>query len=156
MARQAGGKEELLQQAEEEWRRLLDVAQGLSEERQLLAGVAGHWSVKDLLGHVATWDDELVKVVERFQNSGEKTSYGGREGVDRFNESEAENKRILSFSQVWDELRRSHQHLLDFLYELPPESFTPGSYTGDRITIESTGHYREHREEMENWRTANR
>ena len=141
-----------LERIDGEWQWFLDVTNGFSEEELLLPRAVGHWTAKDMIGHVATWEDELIKKVERFRSSGEKTSYGGEAGVDRFNEAEAEKKRGLSLSQVWDELHQSHQRLLDFLRGLPDEAFTPGTYTGDWMAVDSADHYREHREDLERWR----
>ena len=156
MTSEARAKAELLEQGDREWRRLLEVAQGFSEEDQLLPGAVGKWSVKDLLGHIATWKDELVRVVERFQRSGEATSYGDEAAIDRFNEAEVEKRRRQSLSQAWDELRQSHQRLLEFLQGLPEEAYAPGTYTADWIASVTKGHYREHQEDLERWKASPR
>ena len=147
-------KAEIIGRVDEEWQRLVGIAEGFSDEEQLLPYAVGHWSVKDLLGHIATWDDELVRAVERFQHEGEKTSYGDEAAIDRFNEAEAEKRRGLSLGQVWDEMRRSHRRLLQFLQGLPEEAYAPGTYTGDCIATDSLGHYREHWEDLERWKAS--
>ena len=45
----------------------------------------GHWSVRDMTGHIATWDRELVKVVDRYIASSEKTDYGNDDAVNSYN-----------------------------------------------------------------------
>ena len=147
---------ETLEWIDEEWQRFLDVAKGFSEEHLQLPNVVGHWTAKDLIGHVATWDQELVKVVDRYLTNGEKTDYGGEADVDRLNEAEAEKKRGLSLSQVWDELHQSHRRLLDLLRGLPEEALTRGTYITGAITDDTAEHYREHREDLERWQAARR
>ena len=41
--------------------------------------------VTGLFGHIATWDRELVKVVDRYIASSEKTDYGNDDAVNSYN-----------------------------------------------------------------------
>ncbi len=147
-------KAEFLEQANEEWRKLMSTAEQLSDEEKLLPGAVGHWSVKEMLGHVATWDTELVKVVDRFRRSGEETDYGDDAEVDRLNQAEVEKQRDLSFEQLGGLLHESHDQLMQFLQGLPEEAFDSDTYTGDWIATDSGGHYHEHREDVERWRDS--
>ena len=149
-------KTQILQQASEQWQRLLDVAGGVSEEEQLIPGAVGHWSVRDTLLHVAAWDEELVKQVEQYRRNDEEADYGDDEAGDRLNQAQVDEKRGLSLDQAWEELRTSHQAMLDFLRGLPEEAFAVHSYTGDQIATETLGHYREHLEDIERWKASRR
>ena len=100
--------------------------------------------------------DALSKQVERYRSSGQTTDYGDGEAVDRLNQAQVDEKLGLSQDQVWETLHASHQVLVQLLYRLPKETFVPGTYTGDQIAIESLGHYREHREDLELWQAARR
>ncbi len=154
MTSQSGSKAEVLESVNTEWERLLDVLKGTSAEEQTTGGVVGHWSVREALVHVAVWDGELLKVVERFRASGQETSYGGDEAVDSLNEAQVQEQRGLSADQVSDLLRESHDRLLGFLRGLPDEAFAAGTYTGDWINTDSAGHYKEHREDIERWKAS--
>ncbi len=147
-------KTEVLEQANEEWRKLISIAEQLSDEEKLLPGAVGRWSVKEMLGHVAHWDTELVNVVDRFRRSGEETDYGDDVEVDSLNQAEVDKQSSLSFKQLGDLLRESHDRLMQFLQGLPEEAFSQDTYTGDWIATDSGGHYREHREDVERWRDS--
>ena len=49
-------KQDALSQMADEWQRFLEVAQRFSHEEQILQGVVGHWSAKDVLIHIAAGD----------------------------------------------------------------------------------------------------
>ena len=136
-------------QMEEQWNRLLHLARGLSDEAQQRPNAAGDWSVRDVMGHIATWDRELVNVVGRYLASGEKTDFSDDQAVDRYNDAEVARQRSLTQRQLWDEVTQSHQQLVQFLQGLPEEPFDPGTYTGGWIATDSWGHYSEHRQYLE-------
>ena len=142
-------KENALQQLEEQWNRLLNLARGFSDEAQQRPNAAGGWSVRDVMGHIATWDRELVNVADRYLTSGEKTDYGDDEAIDRYNEAEVIRQRSLSLNQLWDEVTQYHDRLVQFLQGLPEEPFDPDTYSGGWIATDSWGHYQEHRQDLE-------
>jgi hypothetical protein len=47
-----------LAQIDESWRRVNPVLNRIPRERMQEPGAVGVWSVNDLLGHVAFWDEE--------------------------------------------------------------------------------------------------
>ena len=51
----------LLKRLDREWQSLLESLRALSDEAMSRPGVVGEWSGKDLLGHIATWEDEAIK-----------------------------------------------------------------------------------------------
>lgn len=152
MTNQSSGKEAALQQIEDQWQQLLDSVNALPQEDLLRPGAVGHWSVRDMIGHIATWDRELVKVVDLYISSGEKTDYGDDEAVDKYNEAEVRRQQGLTLSQLWEEVHQCHRELVEFLKNLSEEPFDPASYSGDWIATDSWGHYREHRQNIEQWK----
>lgn len=56
-------KQEIFSALEENRERFLDLIDGLSEEEMLLPGVAGEWSLRDILVHLTRWEAELVKLL---------------------------------------------------------------------------------------------
>ena len=144
-------KDVFLAQMEEEWQRFLDTTHDLPEDRLFSPGAVGHWSVRDAVIHVSAWDEELARSVERHRTTGEKTSYGDDEAVDRLNQAQVDEKRDMSMSQIWETLDADHARLLRLLTTLPEDAFTRGTYTGDNIATETLEHYREHGEDIERW-----
>jgi len=144
-------KDAFLAQMEEEWQRFLDTTHDLPEDRLFTPGAVGHWSVRDAVIHVSAWDEELARLVERHRTSGEETSYGDDEAVDRLNQAQVDEKRDMSMGQIWETLDTDHARLLRLLNSLPEDAFTHDTYTGDHIAAETLDHYREHREDIERW-----
>lgn len=56
-------KSEILEALESEREKFLDLLEGLSEQEMQQPGVAGDWSIKDILVHLTRWEAELVKLL---------------------------------------------------------------------------------------------
>ncbi len=50
--------EAILNRIDTEWQRFLPSLDGLSEEQAAIPGVARYYSVKDLLAHLAWWENQ--------------------------------------------------------------------------------------------------
>ena len=83
-------KDVFLPQMGGEWQRFLDTAQGIPEDHLFTPGAVGHWSVRDAIIHVSAWDEELARLMEQHRTSGEETSYGDDEAVDRLNQAQVD------------------------------------------------------------------
>jgi hypothetical protein len=55
----------LLERIDEAWRKLFAALDDIPEDRLSEAGVIGEWSLKDLFGHLAFWDENAVREVDR-------------------------------------------------------------------------------------------
>jgi hypothetical protein len=55
----------LLERIDEAWRQLLAALDDIPEDRLSDPGVIGEWSLKDLFGHLAFWDEHAVAEIER-------------------------------------------------------------------------------------------
>ena len=56
-------KQYLLDTLENAWQQFKESYQGLSEAQISQPGVIGEWSVKDIIGHVTTWEEEALKAL---------------------------------------------------------------------------------------------
>ena len=54
-------KEQLIQKIETAWEALNKSTEGLSDAEMLESGVTGEWSVRDIIAHVTTWEEEALK-----------------------------------------------------------------------------------------------
>jgi hypothetical protein len=123
------------------WQNLLDADAGVPEERMTEPGVEGEWSVKDVLAHVAYWDNVDLEMIERFANGVAET-----EGEDY----QAINERVYAERHGWPlaDVRRdlldTHERVLTALRN------TPG-FDLSRLR-ESWEHYDEHSAEIRAWR----
>jgi hypothetical protein len=56
---------ELLERIDAGWRALMQALDGIPDDRFDEPGVIGAWSLKDLFGHLAFWDDHAIQEIER-------------------------------------------------------------------------------------------
>src|SRR6266566_268986 len=54
-------KQQLLKQLEKAWAAIKESYAGLSDSQLPEPGVMGNWSVKDILAHLTTWEEEALK-----------------------------------------------------------------------------------------------
>ena len=89
----------------------------------------GDWSAKDLVGHVASWEEvALTSLAEwrRGEMPGVERPGGpmtGSSGVDAFNARAVEDKRRLPLQEVVRHARTTHQDLLEAIDGLSDEEW---------------------------------
>lgn len=118
-------RQQLLKRVDQAWAALKASYAGLSAAQLMEPGVVGDWSVKDILAHVTTWEEEALKVLPLIIRGGRpprySTTYGG---IDAFNAQMAEQKRGLSLSEVLRQLDETHRRLVDYVHSVPAAQFT--------------------------------
>jgi hypothetical protein len=60
-----GDREHLVARLDDARKKLLASLQGLSEEQMTQSGAVGEWSVKDVLSHVASWEETALPDLAR-------------------------------------------------------------------------------------------
>src|SRR2546426_367475 len=85
-------------------------------------GVTGDWSVRDILAHVTTWEEEALTHLPLILEGGtpprDSVRYGG---IDAFNARMTEQKARLSLSAVRRQLDGAHRRLIDFIQRAPEQ-----------------------------------
>lgn len=83
---------------------LKSVGRGLSKEDKSKPGsTGGEWSIKDLVGHITTWEEVALEALADWKQG--KTlrflsMVSTREDLDRFNDAEVVKKRSLSWEEI--------------------------------------------------------
>jgi hypothetical protein len=75
----------------------------------------GEWSVKDLVGHIASWEEVALKALREWRERKPLTAQGivgVQGGVDSFNATEVETYRKSSAEEVLGRASKIHQDLL--------------------------------------------
>lgn len=146
-------KQQLLRRLDKAWSLLKESYDGLSESRLMEPGVIGTWSVKDILAHVTTWEEETLKVlpliIQGRQLPRYSVVYGG---IDAFNAQMAEQKRNLSLAEVVTQLDKIHSRLIDYIQRAPEEQFTGGTRFRRRLRLDTYSHYPQHARAIREWR----
>ena len=137
-------KQQLLKQLEKAWRTIEESYAGLSDSQLTETGVMGDWSVKDILAHVTTWEEEALKYLPLILAGGKPPRYSQYGGIDAFNAHMAEQKHGLTLSEVQRQLDETHRRLLDYLRSVPEEHFARETRFRHRLRLDTYSHYPQH------------
>lgn len=147
-------KNELLAQTDEEFRAFKATYAGLTEQ-QMTQPMLGSWSVREILCHVAGWHREMVPVMERIAR-GEKPTLEGvsYEDVEAWNEKFVRSYSGKSAREMIAEVEASHAALVAAAMKVPEERFAQGRSAHRTVDGVGPHHYREHGEEILQWRRS--
>lgn len=145
-------KQRLLHRLDEAWVAFKDSYAGVSDSQLTEAGVTGDWSVRDILAHVTTWEEEALKYLPLILESGRPPRYVKYGGIDAFNAAMTERKRGLSVSEVLRQLDDTHRRLVDFVQSVPEEEFVRDTRFRRRLRLDTYRHYPGHAETIRTWR----
>jgi len=149
-------KEQLFKKLYLAWTMFQESYSDLSTEQLIQPGVTGDWSVKDILAHVTTWEEESLKhlphILQGIQPPRYSVLYGG---IDAFNAQMTEQKRSLPLSEVLRQLDETHHQLLDYLQTVPEEQFTTETRFRRRLRLDTYSHYPIHTQSIREWREQN-
>src|ERR1700722_12857920 len=94
-------RQKVLQRLEKAWQDFQESYAGLSDSLMIESGVTKAWSVRDILAHVTSWEEEALKHLPLVLQGGRpprySVTYGG---IDAFNALTTERKKHLSLRQV--------------------------------------------------------
>jgi len=129
---------------EASWAALMDAIGGIPEERMREPGVAGDWSITDILAHVAWWEGRAIGTVER-SLAGEPEPELGNDTVDSLNAGVYEERADWTVEQTLEELHGTHERFMAALRQ--HSTIDPDLIEGD--TFE---HFDEHAADIRAWR----
>lgn len=149
-------KEQLIGKIDVTWSALQESYAGLSEAQMSEPGVTGEWSVKDILAHVTTWEEEalhhLPGILAGQRPPRYSVLYGG---IDAFNALKTEENRQRQLADVMARLDETHARLLAYVAAAPEEQFTTDTRFRRRIRLDTYGHYPVHTQAISEWRVSN-
>jgi len=146
-------KQQLLKRLDRAWEEFRDSYAGLPDSQLTKPGIAADWSVKDILGHVTTWEQEALNALPLILQ-GDKlprysTTYGG---INAFNALMTEQKKNLPLSEVLRQLELTHRRLIEFIQTVPEEQFIRETRFRRRLRLDTYSHYPEHTRMIREWR----
>ena len=146
-------KQQLLKRLEMKWAAIKESYTGLSDSQLTEPGVVGNWSVKDILAHVTTWEEEALKYLPVILEGGTppryRVAYGG---IDAFNALMTERKKSLPLSEVLRQVDEVHRRLLDLIQSAPEDQFARETRFRRRLRLDTYHHYPQHAEAIRRWR----
>ncbi len=122
---------------------------GLSAEQMLRPGTCGgEWSVKDLMGHIAAWEQHLLADYARLFAGQPVREFAGDEEVDRINAATFARCREAPLAEMQAEFARSYRRVLAWVEGASEEQlarpYLYGMSVGEFIRIDTYTHYAEH------------
>ena len=105
-------------------RTVLQTIEGFPEAAWEEAGACGVWSVKDIIAHLASYEEVLVDVLSGFVRRlptpylDKFTEPGGQ-----FNDTEVERRRGRTVREVLDEFNDAHAQVMSLAAQIRPEQF---------------------------------
>jgi len=146
-------KQQLLDRLDQAWTAFRESYAGLSENQLTEPGTLGDWSVKDIIAHVSTWEEEALKaaplILKESRLPRYSVTYGG---INAFNARRAEEKRALSIAEALKQQHETHQRLIEMINSAPDEQFTRETRFRRRLRLDTYSHYAEHEKAIRAWR----
>lgn len=126
---------------------------GLSDAQLLEPGVTGAWSVRDIIAHVTTWEEEALQhlpaVLENRRPPRYSVTYGG---IDAFNALMTAKKESLSLSEVFRQQEEIHRRLIGMIELTPEDQVIRETHFRRRLRLDTYGHYPKHTQAIRRWR----
>ncbi len=146
-------RRQLLQRLDAAWEAFQESYAGLSDAQLMRPGVTGDWSVRDILAHVTTWEEEALTHLPLILAGGTPPRYSVKYGgIDAFNARMTEQKASLSLAAVRRQMDETHRRLIDFVQRAPENQLGGESRFRRRLRLDAYGHYPQHAEAIRQWR----
>jgi len=116
-------------------------------------GITGNWSIRDILTHVTTWEEEALKHLPTILKGEKAPRYSVTHGgIHAFNATMTEKKRGLSLAEVQQELEDTHRRLLAFIKSVAEDQFRSETPFRHRLRLDTYSHYPKHGDAIRRWR----
>lgn len=142
----------LLRSLDAAWTALSDSYAGVPDAQLVQPGVVDDWSVKDILAHVTTWEEEALEHLPLIIAGGTPPRYAAQDGIDAFNARATEDGRRMSLAEVLRRRDETHERLVDFIRSQPEGTFGGKMRARRRLRLDTYGHYPEHTAAIRAWR----
>jgi hypothetical protein len=143
---------------------LIEAARAVPRTEWQRSGVCGTWSVKDIVAHMASFEQVTVEVLTGFLRSAPAPLIDLLVADDeRFNVEQVTHRRHLAAQAILDEYATAHATARHLLEQIPPEMRQQNGtmpwygedYDLDDYLAYMYGHAREHAAQIDHFRTAN-
>ena len=138
-------RQQILAKLDAAWKDFTASYAGLTDDEILQPGVTKAWSVRDIIAHVTTWEEEALKhlpaILEGRTPPRYSVTYGG---IDAFNALMTERKAHLSLADVMRQQRDVHAQLVTLIERAPEDLFARETRFRRRLRLDTYGHYPKH------------
>ena len=146
-------RQQLLKRLDKAWCVFKESYARLPDSQLLEPGVTGAWSVRDIIAHVTTWEEEALKhlplVLIGKRPPRYSVAYGG---IDAFNARTTEQKKDLSLREVFRHQEGVHSRLLKLVERVPEDQLGGDTRFRHRLRLDTYGHYPKHANAIKTWK----
>jgi Mycothiol maleylpyruvate isomerase N-terminal domain len=101
---------------------VIQTLDGFPESAWELPGACGVWSVKDIIAHLASYEQVLVDILGTFaDDSSNRTLNSFIEMERQFNDFEVDRRKAKTVQEVLAEFHDTHTQVMSLLMNIPPE-----------------------------------
>src|SRR4030042_1311629 len=148
-------RDELLSMLQESRNELASAIQGLPDDK-LTVPLAGDWSVKDFMGHIAAWDEFTVGDLRRIARGRLPCLAAFREAeVDNWNAFLIRPRKLFPLPQIQAEFEEARAEMMAALKDLPEGLLAQGQMARTIFVI-MANHEKDHARQGREWRAAER
>jgi uncharacterized damage-inducible protein DinB len=140
---------------------LMQAIEGLNEDQLAGQAIDGHWTIKDILGHIISRDELALAPLKSFAEGG-PFNPDIVENFDEWNSQKIERKRGFPLSQILKEVARVRLELLAYVQKLEVVQWNislmlPWGGRGNisSLLAEIARHEMEHVKTIGDWRSKN-
>ena len=146
-------RQQVLNRLDKTWRALEESYAGLSEVEMSEPGVTGSWSVKDIIAHVTTWEEEALKHLPLILMGEKPPRYSVTHGgINAFNAAMTVQKRDLEFAEVLRQRDAVHQRIIEYIETIPEDHLGSDARFRRCLRADTYSHYPIHAKAISNWR----
>jgi hypothetical protein len=100
---------------------VLGTLKGIPEDQWLKSGVCGYWSVKDIIAHLASYEQVMTDVLNGFLGGGPTPNLDKYRAGSGFNDAEVNARSRLTPQETLTEYQEACACNMDLLARIPPE-----------------------------------
>lgn len=109
----------------------------------------GAWNLKDIVGHLASWEAEVVTALREIRAGKRPALFDfDRANLDQWNQDHVERKHGLNFWNVFEQLRDGRHRFLEELAEISDDDLSIEGTPQNRLVRRTIDHDREHWHEI--------
>jgi len=144
-------RDELLSRLQESRDELVSAIRGLPDDK-LTAPMAGEWSAKDIMGHIASWDEFTASDLRRIACGRLPCLAAFREDeVDNWNAFLMRPRRVFPLPQIQAEFEEARAEMLAALKDLPEALLAKGTMVRNIVGV-FANHEKSHAQQIREWR----
>ena len=144
-------RDELLSRLQESRDELVSAIRGLPEDK-LTAAFAGEWTAKDIMAHIASWDEFSASDLRRIGCGRIPCLAAFRETeVDDWNAFLMRPRRVFPLPQIQAEFEEARAEMLAALNDLPEQLMARGTMVHNIVGV-FANHEKSHAQQIREWR----